>query len=157
VLLFCENWVGKVKKGGCATPHCRGKQAKKRKHCQKCRIRDWRLHHPEAAIYQHIKSSAKKRNIKVTITLAQFKLWCDETGYILLKQLHKDVTIDRVNSKLGYAHGNLQILTGWENSYKSDYVNSKLGRYKELPEEELDEEIYEDEPNTDAPIGDNPF
>ena len=59
-----------------------------------------------------------------------FEWWAEETGLIELKKKHKNLSIDRVDPEKGYEIGNIVVLTSWENSYKSDYVATKMGRSK---------------------------
>ena len=76
-----NGWQAKVDKGGCASPACRGRHAKGRSHCQKCRMREWRATHPLEAAMLRIRASAKKRKIKFTLTIDEFRVWAKESGF----------------------------------------------------------------------------
>jgi len=93
-------------------------------------MREWRATHPLEAAMLRIRASAKKRKIKFTLTIDEFRVWAKESGFEASKLAKEDVTIDRVDSSKGYEMGNLQILTNVENGYKSDYVATKIGRTK---------------------------
>lgn len=86
---------------------------------------------------------AKKRGVPVSLTLAQFKKWCHETGY--LEKRGKDpasATIDRRNHDEGYHIWNIQILSHEENSTKGHTVpgvdTAQNERQLAYPERESD-------------------
>lgn len=64
-----------------------------------------------------LRHSARKRNLPFTLTVASFKKWCEETGY-LEKRGNKpgDLTVDRIDHNEGYHIWNIQTLTHEENS-----------------------------------------
>ena len=55
---------------------------------------EWRLRHPILAAWQLHRSNAKVRNIEVKWTLEEFRQFCFETGYHLLRgdgwQIHRE-------------------------------------------------------------------
>jgi len=72
---------------------------------------------PWTYVLNMIRHSARKRKLDFTLTVATFKEWCLQTGY-LEKRGNKpgDLTIDRINWNEGYHIWNLQVLTHEENS-----------------------------------------
>jgi len=74
---------------------------------------------PIAYCYNSLKSNAKRRGKDFDLTLEEFRIFCEETGYIDNKGKRKDsATIDRKDASKGYSLGNLQILSLEENSRK---------------------------------------
>ena len=90
--------------------------------------------HPVSSMFVALKASAKARGIPFKIEKEDFHIWAQEVGVEKLKKLKKSVTVDRVDSDLGYEIGNIQVLTNLENAYKSNYVATKLGRTKVVNE-----------------------
>lgn len=87
------------------------------KHCWKCRSRWLKEKHPHTYTLNQIRRSASKRKLPFTITVAQFKKFCDETNYLALKgQFPHSMTIDRKDWNEGYHIWNIQILSHAENS-----------------------------------------
>lgn len=74
--------------------------------------------------YGQLRRNAKRRRKIFTITLDDFKKFCDETGYLELKGRGKyNMTIDRRIDELGYIPGNLVMITCSSNVRKkyTDY------------------------------------
>lgn len=69
-----------------------------------------------------MRSNAKRRNKVFTLTLEQFKQFCEETDYINKRgKTGKSASIDRIDNNKGYEIGNIRILTLSENSAKWTY------------------------------------
>lgn len=85
------------------------------KHYQrKVKIRD-----PVYNRYMNLKGNALRRGKDFTITLDEFKLFCQRTGYIITKGLRgKNATIDRRCNAQGYHIWNIQLLTNFQNIRK---------------------------------------
>lgn len=118
----------------CVTKYCRNRKALKRtsykaatgqiivyehflEHCWKCHSRRLKETRPWTYVLNMLRHSARKRNLPFTLTVASFKAWCQQTGY-LEKRGNKpgDLTVDRINENEGYHIWNLQVLTHAENS-----------------------------------------
>lgn len=96
--------------------HITKKQQRAAKALQNAR---WRLKYPIKAIYIARKSRAKERGKPFTISYERFETWCIQSGYHLLRGRSKDdASIDCIIEHLGYADGNLQILTVSQNCIK---------------------------------------
>lgn len=64
-----------------------------------------------------LRHSARKRQLAFTITVQEFKTWCQQTGYLELRgQKPDDLTIDRIDWNEGYHIWNIRTLTHKENS-----------------------------------------
>lgn len=104
----------------CKEPGC--KKATRRKTatlCHKHEKQRWRKANPEKATYCALRDNAKRRGKVFTITFEQFLEFGSQTGYMDHKgRAAQDMSIDRINSKLGYEPGNLQPLTVSENIIK---------------------------------------
>ncbi len=112
----------------CAAKFCRNKRAvnntgRMLRLCWKHRSKQLKERHPETYVLNAIRQQAKKRKIPFTITLAQFRAWCAETGYITSRGTTPDAaTIDRKNHDEGYHIWNIQILSHAENSEQRHFV-----------------------------------
>lgn len=69
--------------------------------------------------YNNFKNNARRRGKEFTITLNQFRNFCNETGYIIKKGMRgMNATVDRINNERGYHIDNIQLLTHRANSSK---------------------------------------
>lgn len=118
----------------CATKWCRNRKALKYtyyrsasgavikyenylSHCWKCRAKMLLERHPATYCLNMLRHSARKRKLPFTITLAQFKAFCAQTGYLERRGNSPDsLTIDRVDVNKGYHIENIRVLTHEENS-----------------------------------------
>lgn len=74
--------------------------------------------------YNNFKGNAKKRNKEFTITLKEFRRFCEKTGYIIKKgNRGQNATIDRRCNVHGYHLWNIQILTNRQNARKGGGFN----------------------------------
>lgn len=87
--------------------------------CHKHYARKLKAVDPVAARYNQFKSNSKRRGKINTITLEQFREFCQKTGYIIEKgKRGKNTTIDRINNRRGYHIDNIQLLTLSQNCRK---------------------------------------
>lgn len=87
------------------------------RHCWKCRSRRLKEVHPATYVLNMLRHSARKRKLPFTLTLAEFKAFCERTGYLERRgNKAEDLTIDRINWDDGYHINNLRVLTHAENS-----------------------------------------
>lgn len=112
----------KKKKGLCCAYRCRKKPAKRDRFCPMHRHRFRKHNDPEAYTFYALKSNAKRRGIEFTLTLMQFREFCQTTGYIEKKGKHpRAMTIDRHINSIGYTEDNIRCISLNENSSKSCY------------------------------------
>lgn len=77
---------------------------------------------PESYTYSLLKSNAKRRGKEFTLTLEEFKTFCQETGYLQGKgKKKKSMSIDRIDHTKGYSIDNIQILSLSENGIKGNH------------------------------------
>lgn len=115
----------------CKTKNCYNEARKKRRFCYKCEKRKGREKNPTAATYRNLKTNAKRRGIEFKLTLEEFFIFCEETGYMKHKGTEADsMTIDRKRHWEGYHKDNLQVLTLSEN-VKKGKKEKNLKRPKE--------------------------
>lgn len=99
----CKNKPG-MKKGGLCDKHYQ----------RRLKDRD-----PVYYRYQNFKNNARQRNKEFTITLEEFRNFCNRTGYIIKKGIKgRAATIDRRCNHHGYHIWNIQLLTMKQNIRK---------------------------------------
>jgi hypothetical protein len=98
------------------------------------RCREWRKIHPDYMKKKRStfgyrmsawRSHARERNLEFSVSEGEIKklpLICHYTGTPLTMEVGHDntVSLDRVNSKLGYVPGNVTFCTRWINLMKKD-------------------------------------
>lgn len=100
--------------------------------CWKCEARKYRASRALNWTYKQLKSRAKRRGIDFTLTLDQWKEFCDNTEYLKLRGSgSEDMTVDRIMPEFGYSAGNIQMLTRRENSIKQ--IQDRKDKYKRFP------------------------
>lgn len=109
----------KAKKECCAL-RCKNHPIEKKKGlCHKHYARYLKIKDPVYDRYNHFKNNALKRKKVFTITLEQFREFCQRTGYIIKKGMRgKNCTIDRIKNNLGYHIDNIQIKSNLANIKK---------------------------------------
>lgn len=69
--------------------------------------------------FVNFKGNALRRKKEFTITLEQFREFCEKTGYIVKKGMRgARCSVDRINNSLGYSIDNIQLLTIQKNIEK---------------------------------------
>jgi len=125
----------------CASKYCRNRRAvnntgRQLNLCWKCRSKQLKLRHPATYVLNALRQRAKKRQVPLTITLAQFRQWCQETGYLETRGQNPDSsTIGRINHNEGYHIWNIRIESHAENSANGHTV----------PENSEDEPQFDDD------------
>lgn len=116
------------KKGICVAHGCKLKHTKKNRFCSKHNHRYQKHKNLLKYTYQVLKSNARKRKIKFTITLEQFKVFCDENSYLELKgKSCTSMSIDRKDPTKGYEDGNLKAMSLSDNVKKMhDRINGRI-------------------------------
>jgi len=119
-LNFCTSEAKKAEGIYCAAYACRNKPcAKKRGLCHKHYHIHRRIVDPVYDRYVNFRGNALRRCKDFTITLEQFREWCDKEGYIVKRGCRgKNATIDRVINTEGYHIWNIQLLKNMANIRK---------------------------------------
>ncbi len=99
----------------CAVKFCRNQRQHQRLLCAKHRMQQWRRNNPITEILNTIRARAKKKRIACSLTLQQFKQFCQEHRYT--PGVHH---IDRIDPTDGYHLHNIQVLGGSENIAKGN-------------------------------------
>lgn len=105
----------------CATPSCSNDATSKDgKYCSTCRAKKTRLNDPVKAAYVNLRSHAKARGKKFSLTLQGFIDAIAGTEYLTKRGRGKnDLTIDRIVEELDeYYDGGIQVLPNIENVRK---------------------------------------
>jgi hypothetical protein len=103
----------------CMVQHCGNDQGQKSRICSRCAMLRWRANNPEYASFQHLKESAKRRNIYFDLTFEEFRAWGHTHGYFLAKGRQKDgLTVDRIDQAGPYSISNIQVLSNEDNARK---------------------------------------
>lgn len=118
----------------CVVKHCRRKKKRagksvngKQYYNSRCAMhiqQEYVKNNPERAVYHHLAKSARKRKkpILFTLTFEWFEKWIKTTNYMRDRGPYAgDATIDRIIPALGYADGNLQVITRAHNSAKTKF------------------------------------
>lgn len=133
----------KIQEGKCKLPFCRRPREKHKHICAKHKHERQKQLNPIAYQYQVLKSSAKRRGIAFSLTKDYFESFCETNDYIRLKGIYSEcMTIDRINPDLGYANGNIQMITNYANQKKRwvDYY----ARQGEVPDDYVPSQITPD-------------
>ena len=86
--------------------------------CHKHYARKRRVEKPIETRFFQFKGNAKARNKDFSITLAQFRAFCQRTEYLSKGQRGQNATIDRRCNAQGYHIFNIQLLTNKQNASK---------------------------------------
>lgn len=105
----------------CCAYKCKNKRASRDRFCPKHRHRFRKENNLLLYTYNALKYNAKRRGKPFSLTIEEFAQFCEESNYLALKGKHKNnMTIDRINSSLGYEIGNIQIMRHGDNSKKQN-------------------------------------
>lgn len=118
--MFCISIAKKNTGKYCCAYNCKNKPANKKGGlCHKHYRRKRREEDPVGTRYTDFKGNAKKRSKHFDITLKQFRLFCEKTGYLITKGKRGfNATIDRIDNSKGYTIDNIQLLTNRQNASK---------------------------------------
>lgn len=86
--------------------------------CSSCKKQRWKEKDITRYYYYRLKERAKRRGKAFDLTLDEFRILCEETGYIRLRQAGYDATWDRVRERDGYSFSNMQMLVRTDNIKK---------------------------------------
>jgi len=111
---------------GCKSTPCKKKKGLCHKHYAIYR----RQKDPVYDRFVNFKGNALRRGKEFSITLAEFRQWCEEKGYIITKgQRGFRATVDRINNKRGYHIDNIQLLTMKANIAKYNFEDKNDENY----------------------------
>ncbi len=118
--MFCISEDKKKQGRFCCAYACTNKPVKKKGGlCHKHYARKRREEDPIGTRYNQFKGNAKKRHKDFTITLEQFRQFCKDTGYLIVKgRRGQHATIDRIDNSKDYHVDNIQLLTLSQNASK---------------------------------------
>lgn len=93
--------------------------------CAKCRKRHQRKRSPLKSTYMHLKENAKRRHIPFSLTIVDWLLFCERTGYLEKRGIYKGtMQVDRIKvvnddgTTRGYDVSNIQMITMEDNIRK---------------------------------------
>jgi hypothetical protein len=98
-------------------------------------VRDWRAKNPERALWMKVKSRAKKNGIPFDIEVSDIIIpeYCPVFGIRLehnrsgkLGPCVTSPSLDRIDPKLGYIKGNVQVISHKANAAKSNLTLAQL-------------------------------
>jgi len=127
-LNFCISETKKLNAVYCCAYGCKSKPcAKKRGLCHKHYHVHRRIVDPVYDRFANFRQKALSRKKEFTITLEEFRGFCTETGYIVVKG-HRGFkyTVDRIDNAEGYHIWNIQLLSMGENIKKYHTVDKLL-------------------------------
>ncbi|MGI4736093.1 MAG: hypothetical protein ACRYG7_13030 [Janthinobacterium lividum] len=135
--------AAKRKAGRCVRHGCLAAAGTKKKYCPRHHHQALKDRDPISHIYSHRKQRAKARGHEWTLTLENFRQWCEWTGYHLRcgRTLHA-ASIDRKDPFEGYHVWNIASIPYGANSAKGRHGKGcwRLGpdgHYHFDPEEEV--------------------
>jgi hypothetical protein len=112
--------VRRPKKGVCPAYRCNRPVAAKKKYCHRHHAKMFKHLHFAEYTYNALKQNAKRRGKEFTLTLEEFKTFCERTGYLDLKgKKGTSASIDRIDPSKGYELGNIQVLSLSDNARKA--------------------------------------
>jgi len=104
----------------CATIHCFNVRRVRRRFCNSCRARRNREANPAARLLANLRSSAKRRGLTCDITIEDWLVWCEKTGFLDLPRGRKkgSRSVGRIDHSLGYTIENIRVEDYMFNSHK---------------------------------------
>lgn len=83
------------------------------------RVKTWRLNNPERAAFLTLRYNAKRRGVPFEISFEYFKAFAFKTKLLTSRGRNADsLTVDRIDSDIGYIEGNLAVLSLSDNGFK---------------------------------------
>jgi len=136
-LLFQTSAIKKKAGEFCCAIGCKNKpNSKKAGMCNTHYNRHRRIVDPVYSRYLNFKHNALRRHKDFSITLDQFRKFCEDTGYIITKgRRGYNCTVDRIDNRFGYHIWNIGIKNNLANIRKYHGVDKHL---TELPADHED-------------------
>lgn len=106
--------------------------------CHKHYRRKRREEDPVGVRYNGFKNKAKARGKEFTITLKEFRDFCQRTGYIITKgRRGQNATVDRRCNAHGYHIWNIHLMSNAENARKGNRFNGNKFSDPNQPDPDL--------------------
>lgn len=116
----------KKKQGICVVSQCQKKHGKGFLMCYKHVRQNQKYNNPLRYWFDVLRQNARSRKIDFKLTIEQFKIFCEKTGYLELKgKGANDLSIDRRDNSRGYEFDNIRVLTLAQNSRKR-WIDEKI-------------------------------
>lgn len=118
----------KKKLGLCARYGCLKPAGTKKKYCPCHHHQALKRRDPISYIYSHRKQRAKARGHAWSLSLAEFRQWCQQTGYHLhTGRTAESLSIDRLDNRRGYSLDNIACIPLGANAAK--YTHAPGGEW----------------------------
>ena len=99
--------------------------------CRKCKEARYKAAHPYAYSLNKLRNNAKRRGIAFDLTLEEWIMFCDLTGYVHACGRGADsLSVDRIDASKGYSLDNIRAVTLAENT-RVAWVNRKIRQWIE--------------------------
>lgn len=103
----------------CVAYRCKNKKVGTNRFCSKHNHRYQKHKNPMNHTFHILRSHATERGIKFSLSMEEFKDFCQETGYMDTKGKSRlSSSIDRKDPLIGYTRNNIQILELGANTSK---------------------------------------
>ena len=113
--------ITKKDKNICCAYRCGNKRKAKDRFCPKHRHRYTKENNYISYAFHIWKSNCRRRGKENTVSLEEFKKFCEKTGYLSGKgRRPESMTIDRIDSSKGYSIENMRILSLSQNASKGN-------------------------------------
>jgi len=111
-----------------------------------------KIENPVRYYYDILRSNAKRRKKKFTLTVCYFKLFCLVSGYLDKKGIKgNDFNIDRIDPNKGYEAGNIQLMTNAQN-LKKRWADDMIAKKNGMPTTEKEFKEYDEWRNQQAAV-----
>lgn len=103
----------------CKTPRCRRAVGPRDRspYCARCKYRRFASINPIACALNNIRKRARQRGHVFSLTREEFTELVTKSGWLEKRgKTAKSLSIDRIDSRLGYQTGNVRVLTLSQNS-----------------------------------------
>ena len=143
--IYGPEYYRRRSKSLCTVKFCKGKCRKSRARCPKHESQYQKETNPTGYFHNLMRTNAKRRNVPFTLTLSEFRAFCNKTGYLRLKGRGVGfASIDRINPEEGYHKDNIQIVEFGDNVRKRyvDYYNNLPAEHPDKPDAITIDEMY---------------
>ena len=122
------------------------------KRCWKCHTRLLKERHPETYALNALRSHARRRKVPFSLTLAEFREFCEKTGYLEERGLEPwSATVGRINHDEGYHLWNIRVESHAKNSQNGHTVPGRNTAQNARANYAIKEEVDEaDDPGIDC-------
>lgn len=101
----------------CNTISCSNYTLENRVLCPKCRSKEYKRKYPLHYWFNILRSNARRRGKKFTLSFCEFEMFCKKTGYIEKKgKTATSLSIDRINPMRGYTKENIRAISLSDNT-----------------------------------------